>query len=50
MFREETAKNRAQFFQDVTLPFLWSNRPGATVSQGVRETGRQGMMGGSGSI
>jgi non-heme chloroperoxidase len=46
-FREETAKNRAQFFQDVTLPFYGFNRPGATVSQGVRDNWwRQGMMGG----
>jgi non-heme chloroperoxidase len=46
-FREETAKSRAQFFQDVTLPFYGYNRPGAKVSQGVRDNWwRQGMMGG----
>jgi non-heme chloroperoxidase len=46
-FREETAKNRAQFFQDVTLPFYGYNRPGAKASQGVRDNWwRQGMMGG----
>jgi non-heme chloroperoxidase len=46
-FREETAKHRPQFYQDVTLPFYGYNRPGATVSQGVRDNWwRQGMMGG----
>jgi non-heme chloroperoxidase len=45
--REGTAKNRAQFFQDFTLPFYGYNRPGATISQGVRDNWwRQGMMGG----
>src|SRR6202051_4354731 len=33
-FRQETANNRAQFFQDVTLPFYGYNRPGAKISQG----------------
>jgi non-heme chloroperoxidase len=46
-FRQETANNRAQFFQDVTLPFYGYNRPGAKISQGVRDNWwRQGMMGG----
>jgi non-heme chloroperoxidase len=46
-FRKNTAKNRAQFYLDVTLPFYGYNRPGATVSQGLRENWwRQGMMGG----
>ncbi|MGA2355056.1 MAG: alpha/beta hydrolase [Terriglobales bacterium] len=46
-FREQTANNRAQFFQDVTLPFYGYNRPGAKISQGVRDNWwRQGMMGG----
>jgi non-heme chloroperoxidase len=36
-FREQTGTNRAQFYQDVTLPFYRYNRPGATVSQGVRD-------------
>ena len=45
--RAGTAFNRAQFFQDITLPFYGYNRPGAKVSQGVRENWwRQGMMGG----
>jgi non-heme chloroperoxidase len=46
-FRVETATHRAQFYQDVTLPFYGYNRPGAAVSQGVRDNWwRQGMMGG----
>jgi non-heme chloroperoxidase len=46
--REQTANNRAQFYQDITLPFYGYNRPGATISQGVRDNWwRQGMMGGA---
>jgi non-heme chloroperoxidase len=46
-FRKNTAYNRAQFYQDVTLPFYGYNRPGAKGSQGVRDNWwRQGMMGG----
>jgi len=45
--REGTAYNRAQFYQDITLPFYGYNRPGAAISQGVRDNWwRQGMMGG----
>ena len=45
--RENTAKHRSQFYQDLTLPFYGFNRPGAAVSQGVRDNWwRQGMMGG----
>ena len=45
--REGTGKHRAQFYQDLTLPFYGYNRPGADVSQGVRENWwRQAMMGG----
>jgi hypothetical protein len=45
--RESTAKDRAQFYQDITLPFCGYNRPGAKISQGVRDNWwRQGMMGG----
>jgi non-heme chloroperoxidase len=45
--REGTAKNRSQFFQDLTIPFYGYNREGASVSQGVRDNWwRQGMMGG----
>jgi non-heme chloroperoxidase len=46
-FREQTAKHRAQFYLDVTLPFYGYNRPGAVISEGVRQNWwRQGMMGG----
>jgi non-heme chloroperoxidase len=45
--REGTASNRSQFYQDITMPFYGYNRPGAKVSQGVRDNWwRQGMMGG----
>ena len=45
--REQTANHRAQFYQDFTLPFYGYNRPGAKVSQGIRDNWwRQGMMGG----
>jgi non-heme chloroperoxidase len=45
--RQSTANNRSQFYQDLTLPFYGYNRPGAKVSQGVRDNWwRQGMMGG----
>ena len=38
--------NRAQFYKDLTLPFYGYNRPGAKVSEGVRDTfWLQGMMG-----
>ena len=44
--REGTANNRAQFFQDFTIPFYGYNREGAVISQGVRDNWwRQGMMG-----
>ena len=46
--REQTAKSRAQFYRDITLPFYGYNRPGAAVSEAVRENWwRQGMMGGA---
>ncbi len=38
--------NRAQFYKDLTLPFYGYNRPGAKVSEAVRDTfWLQGMMG-----
>jgi non-heme chloroperoxidase len=44
--RDGTAKNRSQFYKDITIPFYGFNRPGATVSEGIRENWwRQGMMG-----
>jgi len=45
--REKTANSRPQFYQDITLPFYSYNRPGAVISQGIRDNWwRQGMMGG----
>jgi non-heme chloroperoxidase len=39
--------DRSQFFQDLTIPFYGANRPGATVSQGLREAfWLQGMQAG----
>jgi non-heme chloroperoxidase len=39
--------DRSQFFMDLTMPFYGYNRPGAKVSQGVRESfWLQGMMAG----
>jgi non-heme chloroperoxidase len=44
--REGTAKHRSQFYKDITIPFYGFNRPGAIVSEGIRENWlRQGMMG-----
>ena len=46
--RDGTANHRSQFFQDITMPFYGYNRPGATISQGIRDNWwRQGMMGGA---
>jgi non-heme chloroperoxidase len=45
--RNNTANHRAQFYQDFTIPFYGYNRPGAKISQGIRDNWwRQGMMGG----
>jgi non-heme chloroperoxidase len=45
--RAGVANNRAQFYKDITLPFYGYNRPGAKVSEGIREHWwLQGMMGG----
>jgi len=39
--------DRSQFFKDLTVPFYGANRPGAKVSQGVRDTfWLQGMQAG----
>jgi non-heme chloroperoxidase len=44
--RAAVAANRPQFFKDFTLPFYGFNRPGAVVSEGIREHWwQQGMMG-----
>jgi len=40
-------ENRAQFYKDITLPFYSYNRPGAKISEDIRDNWwRQGMMGG----
>jgi non-heme chloroperoxidase len=45
--RAGVAADRSQFFKDLTLPFYGYNRPGAKVSEGVRESfWRQGMAAG----
>jgi non-heme chloroperoxidase len=45
--RKQTATHRAQYYQDFTIPFYGYNRPGAIISQGIRDNWwRQGMMGG----
>jgi non-heme chloroperoxidase len=45
--RDGTANHRSQFYLDITLPFYGYNRPGAAVSEGIRQNWwRQGMMGG----
>jgi non-heme chloroperoxidase len=45
--RDGTANHRSQFYQDITMPFYGFNRPGAKISQGIRDNWwRQAMMGG----
>jgi len=45
--RAALAANRGQFYKDITLPFYGYNRPGAKISEGIREHWWfQGMMGG----
>jgi non-heme chloroperoxidase len=45
--RKGVLSDRAQFFKDLTMPFYGYNRPGAKVSEGVRESfWLQGMMAG----
>jgi non-heme chloroperoxidase len=45
--RSNVLADRSQFFKDLTLPFYGYNRPGAKVSEGVRESfWLQGMMAG----
>ena len=45
--RAGVADDRSQFFRDLTVPFYGANRPGASVSQGVRDAfWLQGMAGG----
>ena len=45
--RKSTFDNRAQFFKDLVVPFYGYNRPGTTLSEGIRDSfWLQGMMGG----
>jgi non-heme chloroperoxidase len=45
--RSGVVADRSQFFKDLTLPFYGYNRPGAKISEGVREHfWFQGMLGG----
>jgi non-heme chloroperoxidase len=45
--RASMLADRAQFFKDLSAPFYGANRPGATVSQGLRDFfWLQGMLGG----
>ena len=44
--RAAMAANRPQFYRDITLPFYGYNRPGAKISEGIREHWwQQGMLG-----
>ncbi|MES2391248.1 MAG: alpha/beta hydrolase [Acidobacteriota bacterium] len=46
--RTSLAANRPQFYQDLTLPFYGYNRPGAKISEGIRDHWYlQGMLGGT---
>ena len=45
--RAALTQDRAQFYKDITLPFYGYNRPGAKISEGIRERWwLQGMLGG----
>ena len=45
--RAQLVANRAEFYKDITLPFYGYNRPGAKISEGIRDRWwLQGMMGG----
>jgi non-heme chloroperoxidase len=45
--RAGVAGDRSQFYKDITLPFYGYNRPGAKISEGIRERWwLQGMLGG----
>ena len=45
--RTALVADRAQFYRDITLPFYGYNRPGAKISEGIREHWwLQGMLGG----
>jgi non-heme chloroperoxidase len=45
--RAGVINDRSQFFKDLSAPFYGANRPGATVSQGLRDSfWMQGMLAG----
>lgn len=45
--RAQLTANRTQFYQELTIPFFGYNRPGAKISEGIRENfWLQGMLGG----
>ncbi len=45
--RKNVQADRSQFFMDLSMPFYGANRPGAKVSQGLRDSfWRQGMQAG----
>jgi non-heme chloroperoxidase len=45
--RAQLSANRAQFYKEVPVPFYGYNRPGAKLSEGLKDNWwRQGMMGG----
>ena len=46
--RATLTANRPQFYQDITLPFYGYNRPGAKISEGIRE--RWWLQGMTGSV
>ena len=49
--RTKVLADRAQFFRDLSIPFYGANRPGAAVSQGLRDSfWRMGMMAGLKSV
>ena len=49
--RAGVLKDRAQFFRDLSMPFYGFNRPGATVSQGLRDSfWLQGMLAGHNAV
>ncbi|MBA4030894.1 MAG: alpha/beta hydrolase [Planctomyces sp.] len=49
--RGNVLADRSQFFKDLSAPFYGANRPGATVSQGVRDSfWLQGMQAGMKSV
>src|SRR5216110_2644155 len=49
--RAAVLADRSQFFQDLSAPFYGANRPGAKVSQGLRDSfWRQGMQAGLNAV